>query len=458
MEYEDATYAVVESNTPFGVDITYTFDPFTNTLTTAWDFADLELDGTNPDVVITSDRDSSGFLLWEQASVAGIADYRNDYQFDGYGRPVAVTQDSVTGGNSVAKKRVEFSYNDDSYLAAIDRYLYETDGTTLDPVASSSYSYTDGELTGLVHSDPAEAVLAQYGWRYDNGRIVGEDTDANGLDDATFTYDTDGQLTGVLDLKDTARIADYYYDDTGNRTSVIDAGGSHTYTVDAFNRVTCDGTYHYDYDPEGNRVAKYIWTDAYPWDGEVDWNANEISNWTVYTWDHRNRLIQVESGATYGTTDVTVTFGYDWLNRWISTDVDYASADDTSEYFVYGGATLLDGVSPWDRAAVDSRDIGQITLRLDDTEKITNRYLWGPAVDQILADEQVDWNAGAHDYDIDQILWPLTDHQGTVRDLAAVNVQVELRRENSNSASFFSHSSKASLQVSGDLVPMPLAR
>ncbi len=288
----------------------------------------------------------------------------------------------------------------------------------LNPVIRSDFSYTDGELTALVHSDPAEAVLAQYGWRYDNGRIVGEDTDANGLDDATFTYDADGQLDTVVGA---GRYEDYNYDSTGNRTTVTNSAGYASYTVDAFNRVTCDGTYHYDYDPEGNRVAKYIWTDAYPWDGEVDWNANEISNWTVYTWDHRNRLIQVESGATYGTTDVTVTFGYDWLNRWISTDVDYASADDTSEYFVYGGATLLDGVSPWDRAAVDSRDIGQITLRLDDTEKITNRYLWGPAVDQILADEQVDWNAGAHDYDIDQILWPLTDHQGTVRDLAAVN-------------------------------------
>jgi len=67
-----------------------------------------------------------------------------------------------------------------------------------------------------------------------------------------------------------------------------------------------------------------------------------------------------------------------------------------------------------------TRDIGQIALRLNEDGEISNRYLWGPAVDQILADEQVEWNAGAQDYDIDQILWPLTDHQGTVRDLAEV--------------------------------------
>ena len=213
--------------------------------------------------------------------------------------------------------------------------------------------------------------------------------------------------------------ADYRgnYDSSGNREEIKeDDVQVADYTVDAFNRVTCDGTYHYDYDPEGNRVAKFV--DGTPANGTLD---SGDTDWTEYTWDNRNRLIQVESGATYGTTDVTVAFGYDWLNRWISTDVDYASADDTAEYFVYGVATLPDEVAPWDRAATDLRDVGQITLRLDDTEKITNRYLWGPAVDQILADEQVEWNAVAEDYDIDQILWPLTDHQGTTRDLAKVN-------------------------------------
>ena len=50
----------------------------------------------------------------------------------------------------------------------------------------------------------------------------------------------------------------------------------------------------------------------------------------------------------------------------------------------------------------------------------SNRYLWGPAVDQVLADEQVSPD-GLRDYTTDQILWPLADHQGTVRDLAEVN-------------------------------------
>jgi len=59
-------------------------------------------------------------------------------------------------------------------------------------------------------------------------------------------------------------------------------------------------------------------------------------------------------------------------------------------------------------------------LRLNEDGEISNRYLWGPAVDQVLADEQVS-SDGQGDYDTDQILWPLGDHQGTVRDLAKVN-------------------------------------
>jgi RHS repeat-associated protein len=49
----------------------------------------------------------------------------------------------------------------------------------------------------------------------------------------------------------------------------------------------------------------------------------------------------------------------------------------------------------------------------DAATDLSHRYLWGPAVDQILADEGVDSLTSAGD-----ILWPLTDHLGTTRDLA----------------------------------------
>ena len=75
------------------------------------------------------------------------------------------------------------------------------------------------------------------------------------------------------------------------------------------------------------------------------------------------------------------------------------------------------GAVPLDRAAVTTDQVGQIVLQFDDDAQgdpqLTHRYLWGPAVDQILADEAVTSLAAPG-----EILWPLPDHLGTARDLA----------------------------------------
>ena len=47
------------------------------------------------------------------------------------------------------------------------------------------------------------------------------------------------------------------------------------------------------------------------------------------------------------------------------------------------------------------------------TWTLTDRYLWDPASGQILTDEQVP--AGGY------TLWPLTDNQGTVRDIVTAS-------------------------------------
>jgi RHS repeat-associated protein len=44
---------------------------------------------------------------------------------------------------------------------------------------------------------------------------------------------------------------------------------------------------------------------------------------------------------------------------------------------------------------------------------LSHRYLWGPGVDMLLADERVDW--GDEDADGD-VLWALADHLGSIRD------------------------------------------
>ncbi len=103
--------------------------------------------------------------------------------------------------------------------------------------------------------------------------------------------------------------------------------------------------------------------------------------------------------ALYGTMSVDYT--YDHENRLISrvadSDGPVGPVAATTEYYVYDGA--------------------QMALRLDAAGEVTNRYLWGPQIDQLLVDEQIS-NGTSQEGDV---LWALTDNLGTVRDLVRYN-------------------------------------
>ena len=117
-------------------------------------------------------------------------------------------------------------------------------------------------------------------------------------------------------------------------------------------------------------------------------------------WDHRNRLTNVTDRATHGgAATQTVDYVYDAFNRRIAKllDTDGDSVVDEETYYINDGTRQSRG---------NAGD--HVVLTLDDTAAVTHRYLHGPGVDQILADED----------DSGDILWPLTDNLGTVRDLA----------------------------------------
>ena len=96
-----------------------------------------------------------------------------------------------------------------------------------------------------------------------------------------------------------------------------------------------------------------------------------------------------------------VEYAYDFGNRWVRKVLNPGEVDEESTIFVYDG--------------------NQIALQFDKTgtgdmvaSNLTHRYLWGTSVDQILADEQVHYASG--NFVTDEVLWPLTDHLGSVRD------------------------------------------
>ncbi|MGC1276306.1 MAG: hypothetical protein WBC44_21595 [Planctomycetaceae bacterium] len=83
-----------------------------------------------------------------------------------------------------------------------------------------------------------------------------------------------------------------------------------------------------------------------------------------------------------------VTYTYDAFDRRIAKDVDDNGDGtiDRSERFVYDG--------------------GDLVLKTDANGNVTQRYLHGPAYDQVFADEDA----------LNEILWSLADNLGTVPD------------------------------------------
>jgi RHS repeat-associated protein len=185
-----------------------------------------------------------------------------------------------------------------------------------------------------------------------------------------YTNDSTGQLLAATGGPS------YSYDANGNRTN---SG----YQTGPNNEFLYDGTYTYAYDANGNRTSR---TAA---------DGSQIQ----YGWDNRNRLISVTFKNSGGATTQTVTYIYDASNRWVGETI-VAGSTTTQARYVYDGNQIV--------LEFDGTGSGSLTATSP-----SHRYLWGPAVDQLLADEQLSGTA--------QVVWTLGDNENTIRDLATYN-------------------------------------
>src|SRR5687767_6943683 len=104
-----------------------------------------------------------------------------------------------------------------------------------------------------------------------------------------------------------------------------------------------------------------------------------------------NRLVEVKHKDDQENLLWSVEYAYDYLDRLIARTADEDGAGSNpavTKHYVYDG--------------------DQIIMQLDDEGTVEHRYLWGPAVDLLLADEDVA---------DETVRWALGDHQNTVRDL-----------------------------------------
>jgi RHS repeat-associated protein len=269
----------------------------------------------------------------------------NTYTFDPLNRVTRMQQ----SGTGVTNKRVDYAYNAVGQPINVKRFA-DLAGTQ--SVAETTHTFDPlNRLTTINHSRGG-VPLASYNYGYDANSRITRVTNKDGT--STNTYDDTDQLTGV-NYNGSQPNETYTYDANGNRTNP-------GYVTGANNRLLSDGKFNYEYDGEGNVISQ---TDILT--GEV----------TLYTWDYRNRLTNVtRNGVTVG---------------------DYA-------YDVYD--QRIGKVTP---AGTERLVYGQnqnIALEFDGSGALTNRYLHGNSIDEVLADEA----NGA-------VGWTLTDNLGSVRDV-----------------------------------------
>jgi RHS repeat-associated protein len=317
-----------------------------------------------PTVVLTPGYDAASRRTSLSATVSGAGDFLTTFQYDALSQRTS-TQQSGTG---VAPKRIDATYNAASQLDTLTRYA-DLAGTQ--QVATSTHAYDpSGRQTGSRHSRPG-TTLALYTLTYDLADRLTQFSGPDGV--STHSYDPADQLTA----SDHSYQGDesYAYDATGNRTNSGYQTGTH-------NRLLGDGTYSYQYDSEGNRTRR---------------TTVATGDYVEYEWDHRNRLTRVLFKTSGGTVTKDVTYGYDLHDRRLRKTVDPdgpgSQLADTRR-FVY--------------------DEEHIALVFNGAGSLTNRYLHGAVVDHVFADEQL--NPGQPGQP-GTVLWPLADHQGTVRDL-----------------------------------------
>jgi len=246
------------------------------------------------------------------------------------------------------------------------RYKWDNVEEEYTKIARSLLSYNaNNAVTSIIHKNPDETQIVQHSYTCDSTNNIVEYL--NSIDGNTeYNYDYLGQLISA----DYANQTDesYIYDSNGNR---ITANGSN-YTTGDNNELTSDGNYTYTYDAEGNRISKTN-------------TANTERE--LYTWDYRNRLTSVTK-QTFNTetqmweTVQVIEYTYDYNNIWIRKVVGENKTIFIPENY-------------------------QTAVQIDNGATTTHHYLWTPnQQDKLLADTTTDG-----------ILWSLTDHLGTIRDI-----------------------------------------
>jgi RHS repeat-associated protein len=333
------------------------------------------VNGLTPTVTLNQSFDVMSNRTELKATIGSTLDFKNTYQYDTLQRLTDIVQQGQSGGNAVTAKHLTFAYNALSQRTEIARY--QSTGTS-NAVATTDYTFDSANrLSGIAHEQGA-TDLNTYAYTYDPlSRISTIVSTAEGTD--TYSYDQTSQLVGAT------------HTSHSNETNGFDANGNRNtsgFTTGANNQTTAGLGFTYVYDDEGNRITK------------TETSTGKIEE---YTWDHRNRLTKVVFRNTSGGSIVKqVEYEYDPYHRMVRRVYDADGAGGgaaTNQYWVYDQG--INAVLEFDGASGSD---------------LAHRYLWSNSVDELLADEIVtSLGSGGN------VLWALSDHLGSIRDIADYN-------------------------------------
>ncbi|WP_299971467.1 RHS repeat-associated core domain-containing protein [uncultured Roseobacter sp.] len=320
-----------------------------------------------PQVILNYSYDDAGNRTQMSELIEGGIGASTDYTYDALNRLAQITQ----GGLGVAEKRVDFGYNTLGQFTSIDRFA-DLAGTKF--VTGTTYAYDAlNRVTDIDHSNRSD-TFDFYDFVYDAGSRITAITDRDGTSD--YSYDATDQLTGAQHSNPELINEAYEYDLNGNRITTQTQGTD--YVTGAGNRLLEDSRYTFAYDAEGNMISR------------VDKATGETR---TFTWDYRNRLVEVLDEAADGTDLMRAKYTYDPLDRRVAKMVDLTPSDGVegeTTHFVYDGDDV----------------VLEFSEALGSEPELVRRNLHGPAVDQILAIESVSQA---------ETRWIHTDHLGTVK-------------------------------------------
>jgi RHS repeat-associated protein len=202
--------------------------------------------------------------------------YTVNYSYDTVGRLKTLTDGT---GQSI------ISYDYDS----AGRLTKETNGNG----TYTTYQYDlQSQLTQLINYKADNTVNSKFEYAYDN---LGRRTSMTTLEGIfQYGYDATGQLTSVV--TPTNRTINYQYDAAGNRIGVTDNGTTTNYNTNNLNQYTNVGNALYTYDKDGNLISK-----------------TQGGQTSTYTYDVENRLTKVV------TPQGTWEYQYDGLGNRVAT-------------------------------------------------------------------------------------------------------------------------------------------